>query len=140
MSRTVAINTIIVAGINHGNCPTKKSICVSSKMVATTLFIKCTLIGTSILSVFRYRMHMHNPNRNALVIPPKSCPIPNKNDEINIAGMMPILIFSLLNRTPLKTNSSKIGAKIMEAIALNRNAPADMSTESISKPVTQFGS
>ena len=83
---------------------------------------------------------MHIPNRNALVIPPKSCPIPKMNDEINIAGIIPILIFNLLNKTPLKTNSSKSGAKIMDAIALNKNAPADTSTESISKPVTQLGS
>ena len=83
---------------------------------------------------------MHNPNKNALVIPPKSCPIPNRNDEMSIAGIMPILTFSLLNKTPLKTNSSKTGAKMMEVIALNRNAPADTSTESISNPVTQLGS
>ena len=91
------------------------------------------------LSVFKYSMHMHIPNRNALVIPPKSCPIPNRNDEISIAGTIPSLIFNLLNNTPLKTNSSKTGAKIMEPIALKRNAPADMSTESMSKPVTQLG-
>ena len=65
------------------------------------------------LSVFKYKMHIHIPNKNALVIPPKSCPIPNRNDEMSIAGIMPILIFSRLNKTPLNTNSSKIGAKIM---------------------------
>ena len=83
---------------------------------------------------------MHSPNKNALVIPPKSCPIANMNDEISIAGMIPTLIFSLLNMTPRNTSSSIRGANIIDAIALNRNAPADTSTESMSKPVTQLGS
>ena len=85
--------------------------------VATTLLIKCTLIGIKILSVFKYKIHMHIPNKNALVIPPKSCPIPNMNEDISMAGTTPVLIFNLLNNTPLNINSSITGAKIIEAIA-----------------------
>ena len=92
------------------------------------------------LSVFMYNMHMHNPNRNALVIPPKSWPIPNKNDEISMAGTIPTLIFNLLNKTPLKTNSSINGAKIIAPMAFNSTVPAVTSTESMSNPVTQLGS
>ena len=38
------------------------------------------------MSVFKYNMHMQIPKINALVIPPNSCPIPNINEEIIIAG------------------------------------------------------
>jgi hypothetical protein len=61
-------------------------------------------------------MHMQTPNRNALVIPPGSWPIAKMNDEIIIAGTIPVLIFSLLNSTPLNANSSTMGAKIIAVI------------------------
>ena len=122
----------MVAGINPGNCPAIESIGVNSSIVAVILLMKCTLIGIKMLSVFKYNMHMQIPNKNALNIPPKSCPIANRNDETIIAGIMPILIFILLNKTPLKTNSSKTGANIMDEIALKRKAPAEMLVESMS--------
>ena len=65
-------------------------------------------------------MHMHIPNKNALVIPPKSWPIANMNEEISIAGTIPILIFNLLNKTPLNISSSRIGANMTEEITSKR--------------------
>ena len=37
-------------------------------------------------------------------------------EDIIIAGIIPILIFNLLNKTPLKVNSSIIGAQNTDAI------------------------
>ena len=85
-------------------------------------------------------MHMQIPNRNALVIPPKSCPIANRNDEISIAGMIPVLILSLLNRTPLNTSSSTIGAKIIDPMASRIITPASTFMVSMSHIDIQFGS
>ena len=91
------------------------------------------------MSVFVYSMHMQIPNRIALVIPPNSWPRPNMTDDIIIAGMIPVLIFSRLNRTPLKTNSSTIGAKIMAPIASRITTLESIST--VSTPVEiQVGS
>ena len=83
---------------------------------------------------------MHNPNRNALTIPPKSWPMANKKEEIILAGVIPILIFSLLNMIPLNISSSRIGANMIDAIALNRNAFGVRFTESMSIMLTQVGS
>ena len=65
-------------------------------------------------------MHMHIPNKNALVIPPNSCPIAKIEEDMIIAAITPVLIFNLLNKTPLNTNSSRIGANITEEITSNR--------------------
>ena len=65
-------------------------------------------------------MHIHIPNKNALVIPPNSCPIAKIPEDINIAPIIPILIFNLLNKTPLNINSSRIGANIIEEITSKR--------------------
>ena len=111
---TIKIN--IPSRIIHGNEVIIASNAVTSSNVATTLFIKCTLIGIRILSVFKYKIHMHIPNKNALTIPPKSWPMANRMEDINIAGTIPILIFSLLNRTPLNTNSSIIGANTTDVM------------------------
>ena len=108
--------------------------------VATTLLMKCTLIGIRILSVFKYNMHMHIPNRNALVIPPTSWPIANMNEEISIAGRIPVLIFNRLNNTPLNTSSSMIGAKIMAPIASRMTTLESTFTVSTSKVEIQVGS
>ena len=54
--------------------------------------------------------------------------------------MNPILIFNLLNKTPLKTNSSKIGAKIIEVTAVYKNAVGVNDTESISIMLIHVGS
>ena len=61
-------------------------------------------------------MHIQIPNTNALVIPPNSCPIAKRAEDMTIAAIMPVLIFNLLNRTPLKNNSSRIGANMTEEI------------------------
>ena len=61
-------------------------------------------------------MHIHIPNRNALVIPPNSCPIAKRAEDMIIAAITPVLIFNLLNKTPLKNNSSRIGANMTEEI------------------------
>lgn len=61
-------------------------------------------------------MHMQIPKRNALVIPPNSCPIAKRAEDMIIAAIMPVLILSLLNKTPLKNNSSIIGASMTEEI------------------------
>ena len=109
-------------------------------IVARTLFRKCTLIGTKILSVFKYKIHMQIPKINALVIPPNSCPIPNINEEIIIAGIIPVLIFSLLNKIPLKTSSSSNGAKIIVIIESRIMMPDSASIESISHMEIHVGS
>ena len=59
-------------------------------------------------------MHMQIPKTNALVIPPNSCPSAKIPEDNSIAGMIPILIFNLLNRTPLNINSSRTGAMRIE--------------------------
>lgn len=51
------------------------------------------------------------------MIPPNSCPIAKMAEDMIIAAITPVLIFNLLNKTPLNTNSSRIGAKIIEEIA-----------------------
>lgn len=83
---------------------------------------------------------MHIPNRNALVIPPNSCPIAKINDEISIAGIIPVLIFNLLNITPLNANSSTIGARITLPIALSIIMSELRFTVSMSLIVIQLGS
>ena len=140
ISSTVPARTIIPSSIIHGNVVTIESKGVMSINAAAILFIKCTVIGIRMLSVFRYSMHMHNPNRNALTIPPKSWPMENRKEDIIIAGIIPILIFSLLNRTPRKISSSRIGAKMIDAIVLNINAPGVRLTESMSIMLTHVGS
>ena len=63
---------------------------------------------------------MHIPNTNALMIPPNSCPTAKKTEDKSIAGRMPILIFNLLNRTPLKLNSSIKGAHMIEVNSIKK--------------------
>ena len=73
------------------------------------------------------------------MIPPKSCPMAKMNDEISIAGIIPVLIFNLLNKTPLKTNSSTIGANIMDAIASSMRMLESISTVSMSHIESNWG-
>ena len=61
-------------------------------------------------------MHIQIPNKNALVIPPNSCPIAKIAEDMIIAAITPVLIFNLLNKTHLKNNSSMIGASMIEEI------------------------
>ena len=105
---------IIVHGTIQGNCVMTISKPIKLRIVATVLFRKWTPIGIRILSVFRYSMHMQIPKTNALIIPPNSCPIAKIPEDNNIAGIIPILIFNLLNKTPLNTNSSRTGAIMIE--------------------------
>ena len=73
-------------------------------------------------------MHMHIPNKNALMIPPNSWPRANMVEEISMAATMPVLIFNLLNKTPLNISSSRIGANTIEDIASKRNVKGSTDT------------
>ena len=79
INKTADTTEIINVGIIQGNSNIIISIYVDSKRVTTKLLMKWTVIGIRILSVFRYRIHIQIPNKNALIIPPNSWPIPNKN-------------------------------------------------------------
>ena len=83
---------------------------------------------------------MQTPNRNALVIPPGSWPIAKINDEMIIAGTIPVRIFNLLNSTPLNANSSTMGAKIIAVIESRIQTLESILAVSISHIGTQLGS
>lgn len=122
INKTADTTEIINVGIIQGNSNIIISIYVDSKRVTTKLLMKWTVIGIRILSVFRYKIHIQIPNKNALIIPPNSWPIPNKNEETKIAGIIPILSFNRLSSMPLKTSSSTRGARIIVPRASIKNA------------------
>ena len=68
-NKTVAIKEIIVIIVNNVYSNIKLSIFTKSKIITTKLFNMCKLIVVKILSVFKYRIHIHIPNINALAIP-----------------------------------------------------------------------
>lgn len=83
---------------------------------AIKLFKKCATIGTNIFSVLIYKIDIHKAKINAEVIFPKPCKAANNNEVINIDMTVGTINFNLLNKTPLKINSSEIGEIITVAM------------------------
>ena len=77
---------------------------------ANKLFKKWANIGTTILSVFKYKIDTQIAKINAEKIDPKLWSDAKNTEETNTENIKGINNFNLFRKTPLNINSSEIGA------------------------------